>query len=364
MKIIQVLTTLSFGDAVGNDTVALKKVLEELGYSTGIFAENIDTRLPEGLVTPISELPELRRDDVVIYHLSTGTELNYQFADYPCRKLVIYHNVTPPHFLAPYNQEKARQCQYGLSGAKYLADKVDYCLPVSDFNRRDLAEMGYRCPMDVLPILIPFSDYEKEPSQKVLAKYRERIGANLLFTGRIAPNKCQEDVIAAFAAYKKNYDPDARLFFVGAWQGMEDYYARLLAYTKALDLTDVIFTGHIPFDEILAYYRLADVFVCASEHEGFCVPLVEAMYFDVPIVAYDSSAIADTLGGSGLLLPEKTPLLMAGAISRILTDSELKERILENQRSRLQDFSHAKIKKMFQNYLENFLASPAGSRVE
>lgn len=355
MKIIQVLTTLSFGDAVGNDTIALKKVLEELGYATGIFAENIDPRLPEGTVQPISKLPKLSQEDVVIYHLSTGTELNYTFADYPCRKLVIYHNVTPPQFFAPYNEEKARQCQYGLSGAKYLADKVDYCLPDSDFNRRDLLDMGYRCPMDVLPILIPFSDYEKEPNQNVIAKYREKKGANLLFTGRIAPNKCQEDVIAAFAAYKKNYDPEARLFLVGSWQGMEDYYARLRAYVKGLQLSDVIFTGHIPFDEILAYYHLADVFVCASEHEGFCVPLVEAMYFDVPIVAYDSSAIAGTLGGSGFLLPDKNPLMVAGAIFRIQKEEGLREQILANQRCRLQDFSYTKIKVLFQTYLERFL---------
>ncbi len=356
MKILQVLTTLSFGDAVGNDTIALGAALAEMGYGSHIFAENIDPRLPEGTVRPISELPPLAPEDVVLYHLSTGTELNYQFGEYPCRKIVIYHNITPPAFLAPYAPEKANQCQYGLSGAKYLAAHADYCLPVSDFNRRDLKQMGYICAMDVLPILIPFEDYQKKPSRWVLAKYRDLPGTNWLFTGRIVPNKCQEDVLAAFAFYKKYYDPDARLFLVGSWQGMESYYARLLAYQKALGAPDVIFTGHIPFDEILAYYHLADVFVCASEHEGFCVPLVEAMYFGLPIVAYDSSAIGDTLGGSGILMPEKDPALTAGMVHRVLTDAALREQVLEGQRQRLQDFSHQKIQGRFRTLLARFLS--------
>ncbi len=355
MKVIQVLTTLSFGDAVGNDTIALAGELKEMGFGAHIYAENIDPRLPEGTVRPMGELPRLEPEDVVLYHLSTGTELNYQFAEYPCRKVVIYHNITPPEFLAPYAPEKAEQCRYGLNGAKYLADFVDYGLPVSDFNRRDLLAMGYTCPMDVLPVLIPFEDYKKEPSRKVLAKYRGKRGANLLFTGRIVPNKCQEDVLAAFAAYKKYYDPDARLFLVGDWRGMEPYYARLLAYQKALGVSDVVFTGHIPFDEILAYYRLADAFVCASEHEGFCVPLVEAMFFDIPIIAYDSSAIGDTLGGSGILMPEKTPALTAGMIHRVLSDGPLKEAVLAGQRRRLQDFDHSKIRARFRERLKAFL---------
>ena len=111
-----------------------------------------------------------------------------------------------------------------------------------------------------------------------------------------------------------------RLFFVGKYAGMEAYYEQLKRYVEALDLKDVYFTGHIKFDEILAYYRTADVFVCMSEHEGFCVPLVEAMYFGVPIVAYDSSAIADTLGNGGILTEDKDPKLVAEIINRLVQD--------------------------------------------
>ena len=143
--------------------------------------------------------------------------------------------------------------------------------------------MGYTCPIDVLPILIPFDDYAKTPSQQVIDRYSDGY-TNLIFTGRIAPNKRQEDVIRAFYDYKKFYNPKSRLILVGGHNGMERYYHRLKSYINALELEDVVFPGHIKFDEILAYYKIADVFLCQSEHEGFCVPLVEAMYFDVPVV--------------------------------------------------------------------------------
>ena len=164
--------------------------------------------------------------------------------------------------------------------------------------------MGYTCPMKVLPILIRFEDYEQEPDADVIRKYSDG-ATNLLFVGRMAPNKKVEDVISAFAYYKEHYDKTARLFLVGSFQETDLYYQYLQKHIKKLGTHDVIFSGHISFQAVLAYYKIADVFLCMSEHEGFCVPLVEAMYFGVPIVAYDSSAIADTLGGAGILLKNK-----------------------------------------------------------
>ena len=137
---------------------------------------------------------------------------------------------------------------------------------------------------------------------------------------------------------------------------MELYYDRLKLYAEMLGIEkNVFFTGHVGFDEILSYYHLADVFLCMSEHEGFCVPLVESMFFDIPIVAYDSSAIADTLGGSGFLLKDKNPLEAAGAINYILKNPEVKEFLLEGQRHRLQDFEHDKIEKQFLTYVNEFV---------
>ena len=214
--------------------------------------------------------------------------------------------------------------------------------------------MGYRQKIDVLPILIPYGDYDKTPSQNILDKYGDG-RTNILFTGRISPNKKQEDVIKAFFYYKNYMNQDARLFFVGKYAGMEAYYEQLKRYVEVLDLKDVYFTGHIKFDEILAYYRTADVFACMSEHEGFCVPLVEAMYFGVPIVAYDSSAIADTLGNGGILTEDKDPKLVAEIINRLVQDETLRKEIIFRQKEQLKRFEYDKVTSLFSGYLEKFL---------
>lgn len=354
MRVYQMLSSLSYGDAIGNVVLALKEAIQKLGYETEVYAEEIDTRLPAGAAKRIQYMPELHKDDVVINHLSNGTSWNRRFGDFCCRKVIYYHNITPPRFFSDFSVELQLNCHKGLKDAEYLADKVDYCLAVSEFNKQDLRRMGYRQRIDILPILVPYKDYDKAPSQEIMDRYGDG-RTNILFTGRISPNKKQEDIIKAFFYYKNYMDQDARLFLVGKYTGMEEYYEQLKRYTEALELKDVYFTGHIKFDEILAYYRVADVFACMSEHEGFCVPLVEAMYFGVPIVAYDSSAIADTLGNVGILTEDKDPKLVAEIINRLVQDETLRKEIISRQKEQLKRFEYDKVTSLFSGYLEKFL---------
>lgn len=356
MRIIQFLPTLAFGDAVGNDTVALQRAMRELGYETQIYAEAVDQRLPKGTASDLcGGMPELAADDVILYHMSTGSKLNYTLPAYACRKIMIYHNITPPHFFDGYNAEAATNAQYGLDGLHNLVGAVDYCLADSAFNQEDLVRAGFTCPIDVRPILIPFKDYETKPDSGILKQYSDG-WTNIVFVGRIAPNKKQQDVIAAFAFYKKHVNPKSRLIFVGNPGGMERYYNRLVRYVQALELEDVIFTGHIKFPEILAWYRVADVFLCMSEHEGFCVPLVEAMYFGVPVIAYRSCAVPWTLGGSGIVTDTKDPAELALLIDRLMQDSALRQAVIDGQKKRLEDFSYETIKALFAQQLHSFLA--------
>jgi len=356
MKVLQILPTIAFGDAVSNDAVAMKDTLRRAGYATDIFAENIDSRLAAGVARKIDEMPRLHPDDIIIYHLSTGTPLNYKVAEFGCRKLLVYHNVTPGRFFDEYSYSARELSRNGLEGVRFLADKLDYCLADSEFNKMELINAGYQCPIDVLPILIPYSDYEKKSSEKIIRRFSADGKTNILFTGRIAPNKKQEDVIRAFGLYQKYYNQESRLFLVGSYRGMERYYGRLKNYVKELNLEkSVFFTGHIRFDEILAYYRVADLFLCMSEHEGFCVPLIESMYFHIPIVAYASSAIPDTLGGTGVLLQEKNHLEAAGVMHYLMSHTQARERVTENQDRRLEDFAHDKVERQFLEYLEAFI---------
>lgn len=355
MKIIQLLPTVSFGDAVGNDVRALKKLIASMGFQTEIYAENIDPRLPHGEVLPFSSMPKLGGKDILIYHLSVGTPLHELLDQFSCRRMMIYHNITPPSFFEKYSKTATELSIQGLRGMVSLRKTFHYCLADSKFNRENLLDAGYTCPIDVRPVLIPFEDYARMPDQETLKRFRDG-RTNLIFVGRISPNKRQENVIRAFSCYKKNYDPEARLILVGAAGGMENYLERLKDYAGLLGLRDdVVFLGHVSFEAILAVYQSASAFLCMSEHEGFCVPLVEAMYFDVPVVAYDSSAVPDTLGGSGILLDTNAPELAAAVLHHVMTDSGFRQAVIQKQRRRLNDFSYQRISALFQMYLLQFL---------
>lgn len=354
MRIIQILPTLSFGDGVSNDAIAIDSTLKASGHATCIYAENIDSRLPEGLAKNVSEIEALNNKVIVIFHLSTGSKLNYILGNYNCSKIIRYHNVTPSQFFHRYSLKLEKLCMEGRQGVNYLADKVDYCLADSEFNKQDLIRAGFKCKVDVLPILVPFKDYAKRPNKKILNKFNDD-WINIIFTGRIAPNKKQEDIIKSFYYYKKYVNSKSRLILVGSYDGMELYYNNLKRYVEELDLKDVIFSGHIKFDEILAFYRIADVFVCMSEHEGFCIPLLEAMYFNIPIIAYKNTGVSDTMSNCGILLDAKSPILVAELINKIVVDKDLQEQIINGQKERLKHFQYEQIQKIFLEYLQNFI---------
>lgn len=342
MKIINMIPILAFGDAVGNDTLAVHNSLKKAGYDSIVAASYIDERLGGNLAVSTRDLSFIKPEDIVIYHLSTGHELNERFGSLNCRKIIKYHNITPPEFFFGYDKNAVASCIEGYRQTAALSDKPELVFADSAYNKEELIRMGYRCEIEVLPILIPFEDYRKEPDPEVMTQMDDGY-TNIIFTGRVVPNKRQEDVIAAFDCYQKYYNPESRLILVGNCDCVSHYYEGLAAYVRALGVKNVIFTGHIKFPAILAYYRSADLFLSMSDHEGFCVPLVESMFFDVPVIAKDTSAVGWTLGGSGILLSDRDPKLAAGMMNRVLTDSQLKEKILQNQRERLSDFDNHKV---------------------
>lgn len=352
MRIIQLLSTINYGDAVSNNALALHALLCRKGYRAEIFAAACGKNISAGIVKSVEKL-QVQSEDVLIYHFCIGHILNRQFAEYRCRRVLIYHNVTPPKFYRGINSAWEQSCLAGVRDIQFLVDKVEYCLADSEFNKTDLLKLGFRCRIDVLPPVTPFEDYDKKKDEGIVSKYSDG-KTNILFVGRIAPNKKFEDIIEAFAYYKKYFDEGARLFLVGNYTGMERYYEKLKYYVEFLKVTDVFFTGHMKFEEILAYYGIADVFVCMSEHEGFCVPLVEAMYLQVPIIAYDSCAVSNTLGNGGLLLQEKKPLETAALIQKIVMDLDLRKSILDGACEQLKKFKTKKIEEQFLEYMQFF----------
>lgn len=320
-RVFQIVSSLNYGDAVGNEVLVFKRSLQENGYPTEIYANYIHRKIPAGSARFYKDMPTLKEDDIVIYHFASECSISQDVKGFPCKVILRYHNVTPPEFFHGFDSKAEKATATALLQVKEIMPYISGCLPVSEFNMQDLRRMGYTCPMKVLPILIRFEDYEQKPDQEVLKKYSDGV-TNILFVGRIAPNKKIEDVIESFACYKKQYDPGTRLFLIGSFQETDKYYQFLKKRIKKLGVEDVIFPGHIPFSAILAYYRAASVFLCLSEHEGFCVPLVEAMYFKVPIVAYDCCAIGSTMGNCGILLKDKSPKQAAAGIKEALENAE------------------------------------------
>ena len=360
MRVVQILVTLSFGDAVSNDCLAIHKLLEKNGYKSSIFVENIDKRINASYVKKYSSLPKLKADDVILYHLSTGSELNLKVKDFPCRKFLIYHNITPSHYFASYNGATTKLCAMGADETILLKDTFEAGFCDSQYNLDELRKIGYTCPLVVRPILIPFEDYKKKPSQEVVDKFgsNKDLVKNVIFIGRIAPNKCQEDIISTAYAYNKLYGDEkckVRFILVGSANGTEKYLSELIAFAKILELDNVIFTKQIPFDEILGFYKTADCLLCMSEHEGFCVPLVEAMCFDVPILAYKAAAVPETMGDSGVLLETKDPATSAMYLHEILFEKDLRSQIIEDERERLKRFSYDVVSKEFIDTLKQYI---------
>ena len=335
-KIFQVIVTMMPGDAMGNDCLLLDKKFKSIGLNSRIYSIYNHYKSKENIYS-YDSLPELNRDDVVIYHMCEKTKINADLKKMDCKKIAVYHNVTPAHFFTSYLPGECKKQAESVIEIQSLSSCFDWCIAVSEFNKQDLVRLGYDAnKITVIPINIEFEDYKQFPDKAVIEKYRDGY-VNILFVGRIVPNKKQEDIIRAFAYYKKHINAKSRLILIGSPIG-EKYITSLKQYVSSLDLPDVIFTGKTSFQEILAFYRIANIFLCLSEHEGFCVPLVEAMMFDVPIIAYNSSAIEYTLNGCGVLIDEKNPALLSKVIERIVKDNDTRKKIIAGQQKRLKDF--------------------------
>lgn len=347
----QLLPTMSYGDAVSNSAVNMMNVLRKMGVTSHIYAQNIHPKMRK-FVRPLEQCP---KDQPVIYHLSTGSDITYTIPQYRKEKMMVYHNVTPAEYFRGYNGMNERLCNEGREQLRFLAEFIDVSFADSEYNRQELLQYNYKHAL-VTPIIMNFEEYNKQPNQQLLNKLNDDEGyTNILFVGRIAPNKKQDDLIKSYYYYKKWINPKSRLFLVGSYDGMERYYQELVRLVKHLQLEDVYITGHIPFDHILAYYTSADLFLCMSEHEGFCVPLVEAMHFRIPIIAYNSSAIEETLGHAGFLTLDKDYQAIAELIHLVISNEHLQQKLKLNQTERLQHFSKQNTEKIFAEQISALL---------
>jgi len=331
----QLLAALSYGDAISNEALAIQKHLREAGFESEIFAEKVHPRMSH-LARPLWKYREVSSPETVcLFHFSIGSASSRLIYRAPDRLVSIYHNITPAGFFVGFHPHLAGLCYHGRRELAAFAPRTELALGDSEYNRRELEAAGYPRTA-VLPIVLDFSRYERRPSPVVGRLYDDG-RTNILFVGRIIPNKKIDDLIRTFAYYQRWFDPSSRLLLVGDTRGFERYLSRLQELVSSLGADGVVFTGQVDDDDLYAYYRVADAFLCLSEHEGFCVPLQEAMHSGVPVIAYDAGAVAETLHGGGLLLDDKSPEKVAALLAEVRGNPALRQRILDTQARAVQE---------------------------
>ena len=341
-RVHQVLATLGYGDAIGHEVLGIQRVLEGAGFESEIFVETADRRL-EHLTTDYREMVgAVAPEDVLIHHFSIGSRASRTAYALPGRMALVYHNITPPEYFVGVHKDLVKLCFHGRRELTAYVTRCELALGDSEYNRRELETLGF-AHTGVLPVVPDFSHLDV-PSNTMTAGRFDDGWTNILFVGRVIPNKKFEDVIRAFHVYRTKYNPRSRLLLVGSYGGFERYLAMLNALVARLGTPGVHFLGHVSNEELTALYDVADLFLCASEHEGFCVPLIEAFYKQVPVLAYAATAVPATMDGGGVLYDSKNPFDVARLMAAVLDDPAIQDAILDSQdaalaRLRAKDFS-------------------------
>ncbi|MDP8213591.1 MAG: glycosyltransferase family 4 protein [Candidatus Euphemobacter frigidus] len=332
----QLVPVIEEEDAIGNYALTLRNFLREKGFDSRIFV--YETR--PGQEAEVFSYREHRRfsrpDNVLIFHTAIGSPLADYFIGCPDRKLLIHHNITPARFFTPWDREIAYLAHQARRGLSRMAGVVSSALADSPFNARELLELGYPEP-EVIPLIFDWDRLNGPSDESVIQRYRDG-RTNLLFVGRVAPNKKQEDILSAFHYYQNYFNQNSRLILVGEDRRFPVYTRALLKRSRDLKLSEVVFTGKVSREALRSFYRVSSLFLCLSEHEGLGVPLVESLFYRLPVVAFEAGAVGFTLGSAGILLREKRSFEIASLIHRILTDRDLRDKILGAQDRRLEYF--------------------------
>ena len=349
MRIDQVCAGFLVGDAISDEAVNIRKVLQGWGYQSSIYSwpPHIHPKSRHEC-EPITNLRP-SASDILIYHFSIGSPVTESVLGFQGRKILIYHNVTPSHYFRPYSWEIAEELENGRKQLAVLREHFDLALADSEFNREELDRLGFP-KTGVLPILFDAARLTAPAGTRLQSL--QRPGNVILFVGRLVPNKKAEDLVKIFDLYHRFYNLESRLVWVGGWGGVELYYWEIQTMIQELGITGVTFTGHLPPNQLAACFERANVFASASEHEGFCVPLLESFHYGKPIVAYAAGAIPETVGDAGLILSKRDPVAFAAAIDRVSRDRELAEELRQRGRQRLCEyFGFSRIAELLRSYL-------------
>jgi glycosyltransferase involved in cell wall biosynthesis len=332
-RIDQLLAGYADGDAISQEARLMRTILHEAGYDSDIFA------------SPAKIAPAVRHDcysltdfdaekcKTVILHYSTSSAASSIFCESHCQRILRYHNITPPEYYAGFDDDVASELIAARKELPAPALAADNCWSCSDYNAQELEKLGVRKSL-ILPLMFRMNEFETTEDPATLAEFDDGM-TNWLFVGRIAPNKRIEELIEAFAWYQQ-INPSSRLIIVGSVVGCRRYYGMLRLLAARLGLNNICFTGFVSNSTRYTLYRCAHIFVAPSRHEGYCLPLIEAMSRDIPVVARHSGGMPEAMGNGGVSFDNMTPAGLAILIHKICTNSDLHYKIIRSQQQRMQ----------------------------
>jgi glycosyltransferase involved in cell wall biosynthesis len=327
---------LHTGDAVGRHTLRLREATRARGLPSEIFVDTVDDDTAHETVSVLSYPRTAQPGDVLVYQFATASAMAAWLAARSETLVVNYHNVTPPELMAPWDNHLALGQLRAQGDVRLLAPRTALAVADSRYNEAHLTACGFTRTAVVSPSAALGSTgttaADAKPSPGVGAPRR---GARWLAIGRVSPNKGLESTIAALAVARAHGDPDATLGLIGK-PATDSYVAALQRYVAELGLGAAVqFAGHASDATVASAYAGADVLVVTSEHEGFCVPVVEAMAAGLPVVAFDQGAVPEVLGGAGVLVSDKDPYALASAIAALLRDTPRRDAVIAAGRERL-----------------------------
>lgn len=323
------------GDAISNEVRLLRTMFRNWGFRSDVFCDppHILPQLRQDAIDVAAYTTAAASDDVALLHLSIGSPVNDVFARLPCRKAILYHNVTPSFHFDAVNRRLALDLARGREQMMRLAGAAAVNMADSRFNAGELEAAGYR-DVRVLPLILDLDGFGRDVDRGILKRFDDG-RVNVLFVGRCAPNKKIEDGLRTFRLFQSCVEPFSRFIHVGSFAGTERYYSMLLTQAKRWELDAVHFAGSATQPQLNAFYRCASVFLCMSEHEGFCIPILESMAADVPVLAFAAAAVPETMDGAGILFSEKRHEAVAEMLGRVVRDAALRKAVLAGQRARV-----------------------------
>jgi len=351
----QLVPILAPRDAVGNEVLEIRNALRNEGYNSEIYVETVHPEMAHESKNYFS-LHEKLEPDILIYHLASGSKLVNEILNLHSKIILIYHNLTPEKYFKEINNGVVESIQLARNQIKTLKNHVNLTLTHSEFSTKNLKKEGYS-NVRTLPYLINFSSNEVILNNELRNKFKKSV--NILFVGRFVPHKKIEDILRIFAYYNTCINSNSNLILVGNFLGAEKYFKWLQYLINNTHLQNVHFFTKLNKKDLVTIYTLTDVYLSMSEHEGFGVPLIESMHFNVPIIAYNTGAISETMGTRGLLTNNKTPEDIGEVIDLIVNNDNLRKKIIQNQCRKLKDFDYNETKKKLIDYIEKIYRDEA-----